>query len=80
MDIELYELMFQGRHTINGATKRFNIERKNYLIANNLDPKDFMFYGLLEGGITFYNKHFKNLWTITKKGHTSPTKVKVSPN
>ena len=42
-------------------------KEKNYLISNNLDPKDFMFYGLVEGGVTFYNKHFKNLWTIRKK-------------
>lgn len=47
--------------------RKLTIKEKNYLIANNLDPKDFMFYGLVEGGITFYNKHFKNLWTITKK-------------
>lgn len=42
-------------------------KEKKYLMANNLDPKDFMFYGLVEGGITFYNKYFNNLWTIEKK-------------
>ncbi len=47
--------------------RKLTIKEKNYLIANNIDPKDFMFYGLVEGGMTFYNKNFKNLWTITKK-------------
>ena len=47
--------------------RELTIKEKNYLIDNNLDPKDFMFHGLVEGGITFYNKHFKNLWTITKR-------------
>lgn len=53
-----------------GKLRNLTSKEKNYLIANNLDPKDFMFYGVVEGGVTFYNKHFKNLWTITKNGHT----------
>ena len=41
--------------------------KESFLINNNLYPKDFMFYGLVKGGITFYNKNFKSLWTIRKK-------------
>lgn len=41
-------------------------KEKKYLISNNLDPKEFMFHGLVEGGVSFYNTHFKNLWTIRK--------------
>lgn len=40
---------------------------ESFLINNNLYPKDFMFYGLVKGEITFYNKNFKSLWTIRKK-------------
>lgn len=54
-------------------------KEKEFLIRNNYDPKEYLFYGETESTLVFYNIYFKNLWSIAKKGHTSPSKVKVSP-
>ena len=56
------------------------LKEKRYLITNNLDPKDFMFYGLTENGVTFYNKRFENLWTIEKKRTYLTHQSKGVPN
>lgn len=50
-----------------GRIRELTIKEKLFLTSQKLDPDDFKFYGVVEGGITFYNKHFNNLWTIRKK-------------
>lgn len=45
-----------------------NITRKEkeFLIRNNYDPKDYMFYEETESTLVFYNIYFKNLWPLKK--------------
>lgn len=45
-----------------------NITRKEkeFLIRNNCDPKEYLFYAETESALVFYNVCFKNLWPLKK--------------
>ena len=46
--------------------RKLTEKEKEFLIRNNYDPKDYMFYKESESEITFYSTYFKNYWTIKK--------------
>lgn len=41
-------------------------KEKKFLINNNYDPKDYLFFEELEDMIVFYHVYFKDLWAFKK--------------
>lgn len=51
-------------------------KEKEFLIQNNCDPKDYLFYEESESVIVFYHVSFKNLWSLKRTCLTDQSKGK----
>lgn len=46
--------------------RKLTEKEKEFLIRNNYDPKEYLFYLETESTLVFYNVYFKNLWSLKK--------------